>query len=145
MKLKSYLMESEEKYKEKAGVIIFHEGEILLVKPSDPNYGGPDFQIPKGRVKTGNSIEDTAIREEMEETGLKRSNIQSIKKIKAYNIAGMFGSYNLTLSAIKVEDKNNFNESDYEIEEKRWFKFNEAMNIIRSNQKKILKDALGRL
>ena len=48
-----------------AGGVIFHDGQIVLRRANDGA-----FVFPKGHVEDGESLEETAIREAMEETGL---------------------------------------------------------------------------
>jgi 8-oxo-dGTP pyrophosphatase MutT (NUDIX family) len=52
--------------------------QMMFMKPSDPMFGGPDFQIAKGHVDPGEQPEAAAVREGGEELGLKPSNIKSI-------------------------------------------------------------------
>lgn len=49
--------------------------EMMFMKPSDPQYGGSDYQIAKGKIEVGESQMETAIREAHEELGLKQDNI----------------------------------------------------------------------
>jgi 8-oxo-dGTP pyrophosphatase MutT (NUDIX family) len=51
----------------KAGCIVFYQNRILLVKQRSSGKWG----FPKGTVKKGESLEDAAIRETLEETGIK--------------------------------------------------------------------------
>ncbi len=51
------------------------EHEMFFMKPSDPDYGGPDFQIAKGKVDPGETAKEAAIREAKEELGLFEGNI----------------------------------------------------------------------
>jgi len=60
-------------------VIIEVEGGIVLIKRKNPPYG---WAIPGGFVDYGETIEDAAIREAKEETGL---NIKLIRQFHAYS------------------------------------------------------------
>ena len=65
---------------ERAGLVpcyINDDGELemMFMKPSDPTYGGSDYQIAKGKIEVGESEMETAIREAREELGLKLDNI----------------------------------------------------------------------
>jgi mutator protein MutT len=51
------------------GVLIHHQGRYLLIKRAgDPDAG--QWSIPGGLVELGETVEDTAVREAREETGL---------------------------------------------------------------------------
>ena len=58
--------------KEKAygGVVINQQGKILLREPKG-HYDGYFWTFPKGRQNTGETPEETAFREVLEETGIK--------------------------------------------------------------------------
>lgn len=54
-----------------AGVIIMEpDGRIWLTEPTN-NYGNYDFTFPKGTAETGLTLQENAIKEAWEETGLK--------------------------------------------------------------------------
>ena len=50
--------------------IIVYEGEIVVIKRKNPPYKG-DYALPGGFVEDGERVEEAAIREAEEETGLK--------------------------------------------------------------------------
>ena len=52
---------------EAAGGVVLHEGRVLLVHR--PRYD--DWTLPKGKLDRGESFEDAALREVLEETGLR--------------------------------------------------------------------------
>lgn len=54
-----------------AGAIILHENEILLVRV----VGTRVYSLPKGKAEPDETVEQTAIREVQEETGLDLSNV----------------------------------------------------------------------
>jgi predicted NUDIX family NTP pyrophosphohydrolase len=47
------------------------EPMILLVHPTGASWASPRMGIPKGRIEVGESIQEAAIRETLEETGIK--------------------------------------------------------------------------
>lgn len=59
-----------------ACVLVFNErGEVLAVsRKHDPN----DFGLPGGKQEPGESFEETAIRETLEETGIKLKNLRFV-------------------------------------------------------------------
>lgn len=64
----------------RAGIIpyVIEDGEIKMIfmKPSDPEFGGPDFQIAKGQIDPGETALQTAVREGEEEVGLRKENMK---------------------------------------------------------------------
>jgi 8-oxo-dGTP pyrophosphatase MutT (NUDIX family) len=106
----------------KAGVIPYYIDEngatnILLMKPSDPAYGGDKYQIAKGMIDKGESVKETALREGEEELGLIRDNISGDVYLGFDNIQ----DYALHVYMVRVIDKNNFNNPHYETGSTRWF------------------------
>jgi len=126
----------------RAASIIYHVTQggpihVLLVKPSDPNYGGPDFQVPKGVIDPGETSIDTALREAEEEAGLNQGNMVSIFKVHNYD--------HITLYAIEVVRMEDFNQPDYEVAEARWFMLRDAFKIIRPYQRAWLSKLINHL
>jgi 8-oxo-dGTP pyrophosphatase MutT (NUDIX family) len=114
----------------RAGAVIFYAANggplILLVKSSNPDFGGSDWQVPKGVVDGDESWQEAAIREAEEEAGLIRSNISSINFLCDYNSIEIF--------AIQVFDPLNFNRPGYETSEVKWFTLSNAFKAIRKFQ-----------
>lgn len=52
-----------------------NEIHMMFMKPSDPIYGGDQFQISKGKVEDQEDFQTAAIREAQEELGLLECNI----------------------------------------------------------------------
>ena len=52
------------------GAIVFHQGQVLLVKRKTPPYAD-QWAIPGGKVRFGESLKAAAEREVFEETGIK--------------------------------------------------------------------------
>ena len=87
----------------RAGLIPVHisNGEIsmLFMKPSDPMYGGSDYQIAKGRIEDGEEPYETAVREAEEELGLNPDNM-----VNVYDCGQWLGRTFVYVAIIK--DKN---------------------------------------
>jgi len=54
-----------------AGIAILWQGSILLVHPTNASWQRATLGIPKGGIEDGESEMDAAIRETLEETGIK--------------------------------------------------------------------------
>lgn len=61
-------MTGETIVRQRAGVVIIHEGRILLLHRH--KYGRRYYLVPGGGVEDGETVEEAAIREAREETGL---------------------------------------------------------------------------
>lgn len=102
----------------RAGAIPFYidengEVQMFFMKPSDPMYGGPDFQVAKGKVDENESFFDAGIREATEELGLKTHNIEDVMRLGHY-------LHTITMFVAKITDPKDFNDPDYETGETRW-------------------------
>lgn len=54
--------------------VLIHEGEVALVRSSNPKHQPPLWWLPGGGIDFGESPEDTLLREFIEETGLEVTN-----------------------------------------------------------------------
>ena len=88
--------------------------EFLFMKPSNPRYGGPDWQIAKGRVEDDDVDNmSAALREGYEELGLKTSNIISIRELGMY-----LGRTNIFICEVMTKD--DFDPFHFETGEIMW-------------------------
>lgn len=102
----------------RAGMIVYRVSggviEMLFMRPSDGTYGGDDFQIPKGRIESGEEPEEAAIREAQEEVGLFRSAISG----PVHNLGTYLGR--TTMFVCKVKPDAIFGYPDEETAETAW-------------------------
>lgn len=127
----------------KAGVIpYFLNGDIIelyVLKSSNPNFGGPDWQIAKGHVDDGETPIDAAFREGAEELGLKKANFASSKVTShVVDVEGLKLSYKMMFVAVEVKSKTDFDEPHYETGETKWMSLDEWAKIGRENQREIV-------
>lgn len=109
--------------KQRAGAIPYmlnEDGEIIMMfmKPSDPEFGGPDFQIAKGEIERGELTEDAGFREAEEELGLYMNNV-----IAKEEVGKFIGS--MTVYVAEVADKDMFGAPSYETGETTWMTLEE--------------------
>jgi len=101
----------------RGGVIPYYveEGEIkmLFMKPSDPKFGGKDFQIAKGKQEDGESDEEAAFREAGEELGLFKGNV-----VDKHDLGNFLGRTRIYVA--EIEDPNMFGDPDFETGEVKW-------------------------
>jgi len=115
--------------KSAGGIITKKEGDqtlILLVEHRDETY-----VFPKGHVKEGETLEQTAKREIYEEVGLKDIEIgEKLGVVTRPSVKsdGRIIKKDITLFAIKVND---FNHSDEAEEDYQWFTLEQALNKFR--------------
>jgi 8-oxo-dGTP pyrophosphatase MutT (NUDIX family) len=57
---------------------------MLFMRPSDKKYGGGEYQIAKGKIDEGESVEDGAFREASEELGLFIPNTTNRKNLGTF-------------------------------------------------------------
>lgn len=109
--------------------------KFLLMKPADERYGGPHFQIAKGKIEDGESDAQAALREAEEELGLIQSNIHSVEFLGNY-----LGRTSMFIAAVK--DKALFNEPHFETSETIWLSLSEYDAIGRKLHLHVLQDAV---
>lgn len=124
--------------KEKScGAVIIKENKVLLVKH---NLGHISF--PKGHVEVGETEEETAFREVLEETGLEVEIDSSIKKTITYS-----PKENVIKDVVyfKAKVKKGIVKPQIEeISEVIWSNINEALNLITHKEdKEVLKFFVG--
>lgn len=74
--------------------------EMLFMKPADPQYGGSDYQIAKGKIEVGESPLETAVRESHEELGLTQDNT-----INTYYCGKFLGRTYIFAALVKSKDE----------------------------------------
>lgn len=81
-----------------AGGAIFHEGKVLVIKSPSRNA----IALPKGRVDPGETIQETAVREVLEETGYK-TRVVSELGTHEYDFEQNGQEYHKTVTYFKLE------------------------------------------
>lgn len=123
----------------RAGVIPYYIDEngyiqMLFMKPSDPAYGGPNFQIAKGKVEQDETFVEGALREANEELGLFRHNITRLDDLGTF-----LGRTTIYLA--EIADKNLFGLPQFETGETRWMTIQEFLQDGRDLHKPVIKTA----
>ncbi|QDJ96492.1 NUDIX hydrolase [Xanthomonas phage Xoo-sp13] len=106
----------------------------MFMKPSDPTYGGPDWQIAKGRVENDDSNLVTALREGAEELGLRESNIIEVQELGTY--LGRTVVY-----LCRVVNKHDFDAFHFETGAVTWYTMQQFNEVGRDLHKRIVQDA----
>ncbi len=105
--------------------------------PSDPAYGGKDWQIAKGNVEKGEDLKEGAFREAKEELGLFMPNVSEDHEL------GKFGNLNIWIA--KIEDKEQFGEPHFETGDTNWMTPEEFEEEGRDIHKAIVKAAVRKI
>ena len=125
---------------DRGGVIPYYiadNGDIMMMfmKPSDSRYGGKEFQIAKGKIEEGESIEDGAFREAAEELGL------FIPNTRNHKLLGTFLG-RTTVYLAEVIDKDKFGDPTDETSDVAWMTPEQFQSEGRDLHKPIVKAAL---
>ena len=127
-------------YEKSCGAVIYRynekdEARILLVK----NHNGKCWTFSKGHIESGEKEEETALREIMEETGLKVEIIPGFRRISTYR---PFGKIRKTaVFFLARADRSVVNRQQSEIDYYLWVSPDEALKMCRhENDVKILKE-----
>ena len=113
--------------------------EMMFMKPSDPKFGGPDWQIAKGGVDEGETSQEAAIREAKEELGLFIGNIvdDKVEKLMAWSGIEFF--------CCEVESKYMFGEPHYETGAVTWMTSDEFKQTGRLFQQPVVEHLANKL
>jgi 8-oxo-dGTP pyrophosphatase MutT (NUDIX family) len=135
--------------KKRAGVVpyfVTDTGDIkmLFMKPSNPLYGGPEYQVAKGVVEADEEHHEAALREGYEELGLMRENIKTgcIYPLPGDETNEGFYLHTIKVYAVNVKstDPELFDEPSYETGDTAWLTLDEYMERGRVLQSHIVKD-----
>ena len=103
--------------KDRVRVIVYRDdGDILLVKN---RFSRQEWALPGGGVKHNESYEQAAVRETLEEIGLKIDNLQYLGKANSHESYAKFSVRVFAAHASNYDIKCNF-----EIMEARWLNMN---------------------
>jgi ADP-ribose pyrophosphatase len=111
-------------------IVIFDEKDnILFIHNRRYTVGRLEWEIPAGRIEDGESLEDAARREAMEETGCELSDLQYLC---GYNPSNGMSDSLIHCFVAKVVKEGSIEDSD-EISSKKWFSKEEYMDLLKNN------------
>ncbi len=127
-------------YEHSCGAIVFrkinNEYRYLIIK----NHRSVHWSFPKGHVERGETDEDTARREVLEEAGVKIEIIPGFKSTSEYMIQSRVEK-TVNIFVATTKDTNTVIQES-EIEDYAWLSFENSLKRLRfDNDKKILTDA----
>ena len=122
-------------------IILRNKEEILLIKRSTPPFIGY-WALPGGRAEPNETIEQTALREVKEETGL---DVSIIRKIGEYHEEGTQGGqeydYFPACFLVKIE-KGNIQKQESEIADIKFFNLKDIPEVLAFKHGEMVKDYL---
>lgn len=107
-----------------SSTIIVHEGRYLLVRRSNPPSAAM-YAFPGGRGEPGETPEETALRELLEETGLRGENPRLFAR---YDLTGTKGGFALSVFLAECADPSPLQAAD-DAAEAGWFHPSEMSEI----------------
>lgn len=118
---------------EAVSIVVFNEdGEVLLIQSKRYTVRRLEWEIPAGRVEAGESKEDAARRECMEETGC---TVKDLKFLCSQNPSnGMSDCICHVFAAIVDTEAMNFDEN--EVKMKKWVSREEVLEMLKRNETK---------
>ena len=132
--------------RQKAGVIPYYFDSknilrMMFMTPSDPKYGGSQFQIAKGRIEAGEDVQQAAIRESEEELGLLPTNVIQVKSLGTRTITGLDETYQLTVFVAEIKNPKAFGPTDFETGDRAWLTLEQFVAKGRQSQLAIVQQA----
>ena len=116
---------------EAVSIVIFNEkNEILMIHEKRYTVGRLEWEIPAGRVEDGESKEDAARREAMEETGC---TLKDLQFLCSHNPANGMADNVLHVFGAKVDTESSIQDVD-EVAEKVWMSIDEVKTLLRENR-----------
>lgn len=122
--------EEFEHINEKSGIIPYYIKHnqlwVRVMRPSDPAYGGTQWQLAKGRVEPDLDPKANALKEGHEEVGLKESNIKNMFKL--------LYDKKLHVWAAEIINPDDFDKPHYETGAVTWLQLPQQLNQLRNTQ-----------
>ncbi len=114
-------------------VVIFNEKkDILFIHNRRYTVGHLEWEIPAGKIETGEDIKIAAEREAREETGCE---LQNLKYLCSQNPSNGMSDAIVHVFAAQVSAENKIQDTD-EVSSKKWFTEKEYLDLLRTNATK---------
>lgn len=118
---------------ESVSIVIFNEkDEILMIREKRYTVGRLEWEIPAGRIEDGETKEEAARREAMEETGC---TIKDLKFLCSQNPANGMCDNVLHVFAAKVDFESKIQDVD-EVAYNTWMPVAEVKELLKNNETK---------
>ena len=117
--------------KEAVSIVIFNENnEILMIREKRYTVGGLEWEIPAGKIEDGESKEDAARREAMEETGC---TLKDLTFLCSQNPANGMSDCLCHVFAARVDTEGSIRDTD-EVASKVWMPVEQVREMLRKNE-----------
>jgi 8-oxo-dGTP diphosphatase len=122
-----------------AGGVVQAEGRLVLLVHR-PKYN--DWSFPKGKTEPNETIDEAAIREVREETGLTCRITRELPPVRYHvNRKGAVGP-KVVYYFLMEPSSGNLKVNDYEIDRAEWFDLDDAMRVLTYDHDRQLLDSL---
>lgn len=112
-------------------IVIFNEkNEILMIREKRYTVGRLEWEIPAGRIEDGESKEDAARREAMEETGC---TLKDLAFLCSQNPANGMSDCLCHVFAARVDSESTIRDTD-EVASKVWMPAEQVREMLRKNE-----------
>ena len=117
--------------KEAVSIVIFNENnEILMIREKRYTVGRLEWEIPAGKIEAGESKEDAARREAMEETGC---TLKELTFLCSQNPANGMSDCLCHVFAARVDTESAIRDTD-EVDSKVWIPIDKVREMLRKNK-----------
>jgi ADP-ribose pyrophosphatase len=116
----------------RAGIVPVDDSRVLLTRQYRFLIDGSSWELPGGRVDDGETPETAAVRECIEETGVACRGLR--KLIEYYPGLDNFNNRTTLFLSEDTETVANFEPTDAEVVEIRWFPLGEALEMVFSGR-----------
>ena len=117
--------------KESVSIVIFNEkNEILMIREKRYTVGRLEWEIPAGKIEDGESKEDAARREAMEETGC---TLKDLTFLCSQNPATGMSDCLCHVFAARVDTESSIRDTD-EVAAKVWMPVEQVKEMLRKNE-----------
>jgi 8-oxo-dGTP pyrophosphatase MutT (NUDIX family) len=117
-----------------AGVLAFREGRVALVRERYEDWEDEQWSLPSGAVEPGESPVEAAVRELLEETGL-RVRVDQLTLMAEVLVVSGDGTSRSTAWNYRAEVPDGdfaIDDPDSSVQEARWFPSAEAVPLVRA-------------
>ncbi|MEI6663125.1 MAG: NUDIX hydrolase [Actinomycetes bacterium] len=132
-------------HEQSAGGVVLNGDDVCVIVPVRRTANGKRaLALPKGHVDKGETIEETALREVLEETGLQTEAVRELGEVRYwYRRGGKSIDKSVYYFELRVTG-GSFDDHDDEVEEVRWMPISEALEALTfDGERGMLKLAAG--
>jgi len=116
---------------EPVSVVVFNDSkQILMILSKRYTVNRLEWEVPAGRIEKGETKEEAAARECMEETGC---HLKELKYLCSYNPANGMSDCTCHVFAARVEAESNDFSTD-EVAIKKWLSIDEVKTMLKNNE-----------